>query len=47
MQDAYNKQHKHFKKTKSKKKWKHSFPKFFPKSFLRFLLRLHREDETR
>ena len=45
--DAYDKQYKHFRGAKNKKRWRHSFPKFFPKGFLRFLLRLHREDGTR
>ena len=47
MQNAYDKQYKHFKRAKGKKKWRYSFFKFFPKSFLRFLLRLHREYKTR
>ena len=47
LQNVYNKQHKHFREARDKKKWKHSFFKFFLKDFFRFLLRLHEEDKTR
>ena len=45
--DVYDKQHKHFREAKDKKRWKHFFLKFFPKGFLKFLLRFHEEDGTR
>ena len=47
LQNVYNKQYKCFKEARGKKRWRHSFFKFFPKGFLRFLSRLHKEDETR
>ena len=47
MWNVYDKQHKCSRGTRNKKRWRHSFSKFFLKSFLRFLLRLHEEDETR
>ena len=47
MWNVYNKQHKCSREARDKKRWRYSFSKFFSKGFLRFLLRLHRENETK
>ena len=45
--NAYDKQYKHFKGIRSKKRWRYSFLKLFSKGFLRFLLRFHKEERLK